>query len=183
MADHPVQRTVHLQHPGASERRVSWIQSARIYLSAQVSRGRLQGTRCALRRRSDVSGALGDSQLGRLESGGSSWGSCAWRGFGGCRDAAAATAPPPHDHSAASGSGERLMPCKGCGWRADRLGGRPGVRGILASEARVNWVQRGSGSCLPQVARVTGALLGWGLLYCVPSSSFLSWASPALPSR
>lgn len=183
MADHRVQQTVRQQLPGASERWVSWIQSARIYLSAQVSRGRLQGTRWALRRRSDVSGGLGDSQLGRLESGGSSWGSCAWRGFGGCRNAAAATAPPPHDRNAASGSSERLMPYKGSGWREEPLGDRPGERGILASEARVNWVQRGSGSRLPQVARVTGALLGWRLLYCVPSASFLPRASPALPSR
>lgn len=172
-----------LQRPGASERWGSWIQSASVYLSAQVSRGRLQGTRWALRRRSDVSGALGDSQLGRLESGGSSWGSCAWRGFGGCRNAAVATAPPPHDRNAASGSRERLMPCKGCGWRAERLYDRPGERGILASEARMNRVQRGSGSRLPQVARVTGALLGWRLLYCVPSASFLPRASPTLPSR
>lgn len=122
LADHPVQQTVRLQRPGASEKWVSWIQFARVYLSAQVSRGRQQGTRCALRKRSDVSGALGDSQLGGLESEGSSWGSCAWRGLGGCRNAAAATAPPPHDRAAASGSGERLMPCKGCernGWVID----------------------------------------------------------------
>lgn len=162
-----------LQRPGASERRVSWIQSARVYLSAQVSRGRLRRTRCALRRRSDVSGMQGDSQLGRLESGGSSWGCCAWRGLGGCRNAAAATAPPPHDRAPASGSRERLMPCKWCGWRAERLGDISGERGILANEARENWVQRGSGSCLPQVARVTGTLLGWRLLYCFPSASFL----------
>lgn len=117
-----MQQTVRLQRPGASEKWVSWIQSARVYLSAQVSRGRQQGARCALRKQSDVSGALGDSQLGGLESEGSSRGSCAWRGFGGCRNAAAATAPPPHDSAAASGSGERLMPCKGCeqnGWVID----------------------------------------------------------------
>lgn len=49
------------QRPGEPERWVSWIQSARVYLSSQVSRGRLQGTRCARWRRSDVSGALGNS--------------------------------------------------------------------------------------------------------------------------
>lgn len=65
------------------------------------------------------------------------------------------------------------MPCKWCGWRAERLGDISGERGILANEARENWVQRGSGSCLPQVARVTGTLLGWRLLYCFPSASFL----------
>lgn len=70
LADHWVPKIARPQHPGESGRWVSWIQSARVYLSAQVSRGRLQGTRCAKWRRSDVSLALGNSQLGRLESGG-----------------------------------------------------------------------------------------------------------------
>lgn len=48
------------------------------------------------------SGLWGDSSRGRR----------AGRGFGGCRNAAAAPGPPPHDRSAASGSRARVMPFK-----------------------------------------------------------------------
>lgn len=58
------------QRPGEPERWVSWIQSARVYLSAQVSRGRLQGTRCVRGGGARTSAGRWVTLLGRLESGG-----------------------------------------------------------------------------------------------------------------
>lgn len=78
---------------------------------------------------------------GSCGSEGSSWRRPARWGSGVCRRTASTPGPPPHDRAAASGSRAPLMPCRGQ-LASRRAPGSSRGCGVLAGEARKNWVRR-----------------------------------------